>query len=164
MTTSGSSRCSASQSVVTSFSGWAYSANLRGRVVLDGSHGASLTRRKVRTARLRYRGISETSTPPQAAPHRRPLRRCPKDLRLQALLEYSRKVPPLPDHLAGHPDADGAGRGVPDAVLPGHRGRRRPPGPPVLRRPGRGADDPGLRRHPPGRPRRRRCRRGPGHP
>ncbi|MGH9041261.1 MAG: SufE family protein [Acidimicrobiia bacterium] len=26
----------------------------------------------------------------------------PKDLRLQALLEYSRKVPPLPDHLAGH--------------------------------------------------------------
>jgi len=28
----------------------------------------------------------------------------PKDLRLQALLEYSRKVPPLPDHLAGHRD------------------------------------------------------------
>lgn len=26
----------------------------------------------------------------------------PKDLRLQALLEYSRKVPPLPEHLAGH--------------------------------------------------------------
>ena len=26
----------------------------------------------------------------------------PKDLRLQALLEYSRKVPPLPGHLAGH--------------------------------------------------------------
>ena len=28
----------------------------------------------------------------------------PKDLRLQALLEYSRKVPPLPEHLAGHRD------------------------------------------------------------
>ena len=26
----------------------------------------------------------------------------PKPLRLQLLLEYSRKVPPLPDHLAGH--------------------------------------------------------------
>jgi cysteine desulfuration protein SufE len=26
----------------------------------------------------------------------------PKELRLQALLEYSRKVPPLPDDLAGH--------------------------------------------------------------
>jgi cysteine desulfuration protein SufE len=26
----------------------------------------------------------------------------PKDLRLQALLEYSRKVPPLPEALAGH--------------------------------------------------------------
>ena len=26
----------------------------------------------------------------------------PKDLRLQALLEYSRSVPPLPEHLAGH--------------------------------------------------------------
>jgi cysteine desulfuration protein SufE len=26
----------------------------------------------------------------------------PKELRLQALLEYSRKVPPLPDELAGH--------------------------------------------------------------
>ncbi len=26
----------------------------------------------------------------------------PKDLRLQALLEYSKKVPPLPDELAGH--------------------------------------------------------------
>ncbi len=26
----------------------------------------------------------------------------PKDLRLQALLEYSKKVPPLPDDLAGH--------------------------------------------------------------
>src|SRR5947208_14656254 len=54
------------------------------------------------SARLRYRGISETMTPPK-------LRRivdlfagAPKDLRLQALLEYSRKVPPLPDHLAGH--------------------------------------------------------------
>ncbi len=56
------------------------------------------------TARLRYRGISDTSTPPK-------LRRivdlfagAPKDLRLQALLEYSRKVPPLPEHLAGHRD------------------------------------------------------------
>ena len=29
----------------------------------------------------------------------------PKDLRLQALLEYSRRVPPLPEHLAGHRDA-----------------------------------------------------------
>ncbi len=28
----------------------------------------------------------------------------PKDLRLQALLEYSRKVPPLPEDLAGHPE------------------------------------------------------------
>ena len=28
----------------------------------------------------------------------------PKDLRLQALLEYSRKVPPLPEHLVGHRD------------------------------------------------------------
>ncbi len=26
----------------------------------------------------------------------------PKDLRLEALLEYSRKLPPLPDHLDGH--------------------------------------------------------------
>ena len=26
----------------------------------------------------------------------------PKDLRLQALLEYSKKVPPLPEELAGH--------------------------------------------------------------
>jgi cysteine desulfuration protein SufE len=60
----------------------------------------------VLTARLRYRGISEnsTATPPK-------LRRivdlfagAPKDLRLQALLEYSRKVPPLPEHLAGHRD------------------------------------------------------------
>ena len=29
----------------------------------------------------------------------------PKDLRLQALLEYSRRVPPLPERLAGHRDA-----------------------------------------------------------
>ncbi len=29
----------------------------------------------------------------------------PKDLRLQALLEYSRKVPPLPERLAGHREA-----------------------------------------------------------
>lgn len=28
----------------------------------------------------------------------------PKELRLQALLEYSRKVPPLPEELAGHPE------------------------------------------------------------
>jgi cysteine desulfuration protein SufE len=28
----------------------------------------------------------------------------PKDLRVQALLEYSRKVPPLPPELAEHPD------------------------------------------------------------
>jgi cysteine desulfuration protein SufE len=28
----------------------------------------------------------------------------PKDLRLQALLEYSRRVPPLPERLAGHRD------------------------------------------------------------
>jgi cysteine desulfuration protein SufE len=28
----------------------------------------------------------------------------PKELRLQALLEYSRRVPPLPDRLAGHRD------------------------------------------------------------
>jgi cysteine desulfuration protein SufE len=28
----------------------------------------------------------------------------PKDLRLQALLEYSRRVPPLPEHLAGNRD------------------------------------------------------------
>ena len=28
----------------------------------------------------------------------------PKELRAQALLEYSRKVPPLPDELAGHRD------------------------------------------------------------
>jgi cysteine desulfuration protein SufE len=48
--------------------------------------------------------ISEPATPPK-------LRRivdlfagAPKDLRLQALLEYSRKVPPLPEHLAGHRD------------------------------------------------------------
>ena len=29
----------------------------------------------------------------------------PKDLRLEALLEYSRKLPPLPEGLAGHRDA-----------------------------------------------------------
>src|SRR5215218_6198441 len=29
----------------------------------------------------------------------------PKDLRLEALLEYSRKLPPLPECLAGHGDA-----------------------------------------------------------
>ena len=29
----------------------------------------------------------------------------PKDLRLQALLEYSRQLPPLPPHLAGNRDA-----------------------------------------------------------
>jgi cysteine desulfuration protein SufE len=29
----------------------------------------------------------------------------PKDLRLEALLEYSRKVPPLPEGLAGHREA-----------------------------------------------------------
>ena len=28
----------------------------------------------------------------------------PKELRLQALLEYSRRVPPLPEHLSGHRD------------------------------------------------------------
>lgn len=28
----------------------------------------------------------------------------PKELRLQALLEYSKKVPPLPEKLAGHPE------------------------------------------------------------
>jgi cysteine desulfuration protein SufE len=28
----------------------------------------------------------------------------PKDLRIQALLEYSRKVPPLPERYAGHPE------------------------------------------------------------
>ena len=36
----------------------------------------------------------------------------PKDLRLQALLEYSKKVPPLPRGAGRSPGADGAGAGV----------------------------------------------------
>src|SRR5438445_413077 len=103
MTTSGSSRWAANQSAVTSFSGWAHSVS-SGDGSFSTGMGASSSRRRVGSARLRYRGISEssTATPPK-------LRRivdlfagAPKDLRLQALLEYSRKVPPLPEHLAGH--------------------------------------------------------------
>src|SRR5687768_8098068 len=100
MTMSGSSRWAASQSAVTSFSGWAYSASWG-----DGSFSTGMRRppqQTVVTARLRYRGISENSTAtPGGTPETPPkLRRivdlfagAPKDLRLQALLEYSRKVP-----------------------------------------------------------------------
>src|SRR5687768_1314587 len=108
MTMSGSSIWAASQSAVTSFSGWAYSASWGDGSFSTGMQGllnwgGSPASPDVNAARLRYRGISEnsTATPPK-------LRRivdlfagAPKDLRLQALLEYSRKVPPLPDHLAG---------------------------------------------------------------
>jgi cysteine desulfuration protein SufE len=80
----------------------------RGRVVLDGSHEGLLYRTERSTARLRYRGISDSPAPPATPPK---LQRivdlfagAPKDLRLQALLEYSRKVPPLPEHLAGQTD------------------------------------------------------------
>ncbi|MDQ1488758.1 MAG: cysteine desulfuration protein SufE [Actinomycetota bacterium] len=61
-------------------------------------------------ARLRYRGISQNSiasdsgTPPKLQRIVDLFAGAPKDLRLQALLEYSRKVPPLPEHLAGHRD------------------------------------------------------------
>ncbi len=54
--------------------------------------------------RLGYPGISETQTPPKLARIVDLFSGAPKDLRLQALLEYSRKVPPLPDHLAGQRD------------------------------------------------------------
>src|ERR1044072_2606322 len=104
MTTLGSSRWASRQSAVPSFSGWEYSDSFGEGSFSTPAMVGLLTERKVRTARLRYRGISETSTPPK-------LRRivdlfagAPKDLRLQALLEYSRKVPPLPDHLAGQTD------------------------------------------------------------
>ena len=54
------------------------------------------------TARLRYRGIDKASTPPKLQRIVDLFAGAPKDLRLQALLEYSRKVPPLPEHLAGN--------------------------------------------------------------
>ena len=51
--------------------------------------------------------VDHDGSPPPAAPPA--LQRivdlfggAPKELRLQALLEYSRKVPPLPEQLAGH--------------------------------------------------------------
>ena len=56
------------------------------------------------TARLRYRGISDSITPPKLQRIVDLFAGAPKDLRLQALLEYSRKVPPLPEHLEGHRD------------------------------------------------------------
>src|SRR5581483_10453787 len=56
------------------------------------------------TARLRYLGISDAITPPKLQRIVDLFAGAPKDLRLQALLEYSRKVPPLPEHLAGHRD------------------------------------------------------------
>ena len=56
------------------------------------------------TGRLGYPGISETQTPPKLARIVDLFSGAPKDLRLQALLEYSRKVPPLPEHLAGQRD------------------------------------------------------------
>jgi cysteine desulfuration protein SufE len=64
----------------------------------------SLARRTVGAARLRYRGISDTQTPPKLARIVDLFSGAPKDLRLQALLEYSRRVPPLPEHLAGQRD------------------------------------------------------------
>lgn len=39
----------------------------------------------------------------------------PKDLRLQALLEYSRKVPPLPERYIGHPELM---ESVPECMTP----------------------------------------------
>ncbi|HZQ79058.1 MAG TPA: SufE family protein [Acidimicrobiia bacterium] len=56
------------------------------------------------TARLRYRGISDAITPPKLQRIVELFAGAPKDLRLQALLEYSRKVPPLPEHLEGRRD------------------------------------------------------------
>ena len=56
------------------------------------------------TARLPYRGISDAITPPKLQRIVDLFAGAPKDLRLQALLEYSRKVPPLPEHLEGHRD------------------------------------------------------------
>jgi cysteine desulfuration protein SufE len=45
------------------------------------------------------------SLPPKLARTVMLFKGAPKDLKLQALLEYSRKVPPLPDLYASHPDA-----------------------------------------------------------
>lgn len=44
------------------------------------------------------------STPPRLQRIVELFASAPKDLRVQALLEYSRKVPPLPPELAGHPE------------------------------------------------------------
>jgi len=76
----------------------------------------------------------------------------PKELRAQALLEYSRKVPPLPERLAGHRDLMEA---VPECQTPfflltelDDEGK---------------AHHPGLRRHPVERPRRGSGRDRAGH-
>src|SRR3954451_12244804 len=100
MTTSGSSRWASTQSAVTSISGWAYCARSGDGSFATGM-GSALHRRRTGTTRLRYRGISDNRTASDGTPPK--LKRivdlfagAPKDLRLQALLEYSRKVPPLP--------------------------------------------------------------------
>src|SRR5437867_1446011 len=56
------------------------------------------------SGRLRYRGRTMTAAPPKLKRIVELFAGAPKDLRLQALLEYSRKVPPLPEHLTGQRD------------------------------------------------------------
>jgi cysteine desulfuration protein SufE len=49
--------------------------------------------------------MTTTSTPPRLAEVVEEFAELPKELRLEALLDYSRRVPPLPPGLAGNRDA-----------------------------------------------------------
>jgi len=49
--------------------------------------------------------MTTTSTPPRLAEVVEEFAELPKELRLEALLDYSRRVPPLPPALAGNRDA-----------------------------------------------------------
>ena len=83
--------------------------------------------------------------------------------RLQLLLEFSTELPALPDPFRRASRPAGTGARVPDAAVPGRRGRAGRRRSPVLRRPAGGADHPRFRRDPARRAGRTGRRRGPGH-
>src|SRR5690242_14068079 len=127
MTTLGSSRSAATQSAVTSFSGWAYSASSgdgsfsTGMVTSLGPNGGG-------TRPVRLSGHQRDPDPPEAGPHRRPVLRRPQGpapAGPAGVLPQGAAAARPPRRPARQ---DGAGRRVPDAVLPRHRGRRRPAG------------------------------------